>query len=105
MEECVGYFKSLLGEVEDKVVRGERGVRREGDNEQDVTKVVRTVGKLKEDKAMGGDGISEEVWKFGGERLMDWVWKQCNKVWKGLEWIEEWSDGILVPIRKKRGGL
>lgn len=28
----------------------------------------------------------------------------CNKIWSGEEWIKEWSEGTIVPIRKKEEG-
>lgn len=28
----------------------------------------------------------------------------CNRVWKEKEWIEEWNEGIIVPIKKKGDG-
>jgi len=59
------------------------------------------VKKLKEGKTVGGDGISGEMWKFGGERLEGYLWDLCNRVWKGEEWIEEWNEGIIVSIRKQ----
>lgn len=33
-----------------------------------------------------------------------YVWEICNKIWKGEEWLEEWNEGIIVPIRKKGEG-
>lgn len=35
---------------------------------------------------------------------MECLWKLCNRVWRGKDWIEEWNDGIIVSIRKKRDG-
>lgn len=39
------------------------------------------IWKLKDGKAMGGDGFPSEVWKYGGKLLM-WIWKLCNRVRK-----------------------
>lgn len=55
-------------------------------------------------EGVGEDEISGEVWKYGGERLMECLWKLCNRVWREKDWIEEWNDGIIVSIRKKRDG-
>jgi len=104
-EEWVEYFKKLLGWVERKVVRGIRGERR-GDVEPEISRgeIRKALGKLKDGKAMGGDEIPGEAWKYGGERIEEFIWELCNRVWRGEEWIEEWTEGIIVPIRKKGEG-
>lgn len=64
-------------------------------------------------EGVGENEIPGEVWKYGGERLMECllllyyyyiIIKLCNRVWRGKDWIEEWNDGIIVSIRKKRDG-
>ena len=40
----------------------------------------------------------------GGEEVEDWLWVICNRVWKGEGWVEEWRDGIVVPVVKKGVG-
>jgi len=104
-EEWVEYFKAILGGVGGKVVKGTRGDR-SGDEEEGITReeVRRAVGRLREGKAAGGDGIPGEVWKYGGEKAEGFVWETCNRIWKGEDWIEEWSEGIVVPIKKKGEG-
>lgn len=51
----------LLGGVEGRVVRGRRGVRK--DRELEITRgeVKRAIGRLREDKAVGEDGIPGEM--------------------------------------------
>jgi len=73
-EEWVEYFKELLGGVERKVVRGIRGERR-GDVEPEISRgeIRKALGKLKDGKAMGGDGIQGEAWKYGGERTEEYT--------------------------------
>lgn len=31
--------------------------------------------KLKDGKAVGGDGIPNEVWKYGEEEVEEWLWE------------------------------
>jgi len=71
IEEWESYFKKQLGGVDWKVVRGVRRLR--GGEEEGVRReeIVRAVGKLRVGKAAGGDGIPAEVWKFGGESVID----------------------------------
>jgi len=47
---------------------GKKNRRRGRHKREEIEKVVRG---LKEGKAMGIDGIPNEVWKFGGERIID----------------------------------
>jgi len=98
----VEYFKKALGGVKD---RGMSGVRMD-DEEEEITRkeVRRAVRKVKEEKAAGGDEILGEMWKYGGERLEGYVWEICKRIWEGEEWIDEWNEGIIVPIRKQGEG-
>jgi len=54
------------------MVWGDKGQRRteeeEGIRREEIERVVRG---LKEGKAMGIDGIPNEVWKYGGEGIID----------------------------------
>ncbi|XP_011687015.1 PREDICTED: golgin subfamily A member 6-like protein 22 [Wasmannia auropunctata] len=103
-ERWIEYFKEMLGGVEERVVRGIRGGKRVTGEEIERGEVTRAIGRLKEGKAVGRDEIPGEVWKFGGERLVEFVWRLCNRIWRGEEWIEEWSEGLIVPVRKKGDG-
>nr|XP_034194960.1 nipped-B-like protein B [Osmia lignaria] len=99
------FVNLLLGGSEEKVVMG--GEReRERDEEADIRKeeIRKAVAKLKDGKATGGDEIPNEVWKYGGEEVMDWAWKICNRVWRGEGWPEGWKKGIIAPIKKKGDG-
>lgn len=84
---------------------GERGRRRIGEEEEirkeENNEVIKS---LKDGKAMGVDGIPNEVWRYGGEEIKKLVWGFCNKVWKGEGWPEEWKEGVVVPIVKKGKG-
>ena len=86
MVEWEEHFKGMLGGVEWRVRRGGRGERRE-DGEEEIGREElegrRVIRRLKEGKAGGGDGIQNEVWKLGGADVEEWLWKLCNKVWKG----------------------
>ncbi|KAL6418191.1 hypothetical protein ACFW04_012287 [Cataglyphis niger] len=62
------------------------------------------LGGSRDNKTVGADGIPAEVWKYGGENMEEWIWKICNRVWKGEGWIEEWNEGVIVPILKKGEG-
>ncbi|XP_044595842.1 uncharacterized protein LOC123272891 [Cotesia glomerata] len=105
METWDVHFKETFGGVEER--RSWEGVMEEeteeeeelGDIELEEVRVV--VKKLKDHKAMGGDGIPNEVWKYGGETIEAELWSICQKVWRREGWPKEWNDGIVVPIKKK----
>ncbi|CAK9810685.1 Transposon TX1 uncharacterized 149 kDa protein [Anthophora plagiata] len=59
------------------------------------------IKRLKEGKAPGGNGIPNEVWKYGGDAIRERVWEVCNRAWRGEGWPEDWSEGVVVPIVKK----
>lgn len=105
MKEWESYFRELLGGVKERV-RGERIGDREEEREEEISmgEIDRVVKMLKAGKAAGGDGIGNEVWKFGGKEVREWLWIICNKVWKGDGWPKEWREGVVVPILKKGQG-
>jgi len=37
------------------------------------------LSRLREEKAMGLDGITEEAWRYGGEKVEKWVWGSAMK--------------------------
>jgi len=100
------YFMRLTGGREDRVVRGEVRGGKEMIEEEEISReeIKRTIGELKVGKAMGVDGIPNEVWKFGGEELEVWIREFCNRVWRGEGWPEMWKEGIIIPLVKKGEG-
>lgn len=32
------------------------------------------------------------------------AWVVCKRVWNGEGWPEEWKEGIIIPIVKKKRG-
>ena len=104
-EEWKEYFMGLLGGVEKRVRMGGKGNRRKGEEEgiskEEIRKVLR---RLKEGKAMGGDGIPNEAWKFGGEKGVEAAWEICRKVWEGEGWPQGWKEGLIAPLVKKGRG-
>ena len=106
MEKWKEYFEGVLGGVGERV----RGYGRKGGEEMEKEEelrreeIRRAIKKQKDGKALGGDEIPGEAWKYGGEKLEEWLWLTCNKVWKGEGWPEGWKEGEVIPIIKKGGG-
>ena len=40
------------------------------------------VAKLKNGKAAGKNEITGEMIKGGGDRVMDWIWRLCNRAFE-----------------------
>ena len=36
-----------------------------------------------------------------GVEVEEWLWVICNRVWEGEGWVEEWKEGVVVPMIKK----
>lgn len=90
----------------DRVIRGGIGRRVEdGEEELRRSEVKKVLEKLKKGKAVGTDGVPNEVWKRGGGNIEEWIWDFCNRVWRGERWPEQWKDGIIVPLVKKGTGV
>ncbi|XP_071582205.1 uncharacterized protein [Temnothorax nylanderi] len=70
MEEWKEYFMELMGGMENKVVKGDGGGNRHEEEEIELEEVRNVIKKLKTGKAIGRDGIPNEVWKFGGEEMI-----------------------------------
>ncbi|XP_071648500.1 uncharacterized protein [Temnothorax longispinosus] len=101
LEEWKKYFMELMGGVENKVVKGEGGRDRQDEEEIELEEVRNVIKKLKTGKAIGKDGIPNEVWKYGGEEMVRWAWEICKRVWRGEGWPEQWKEGEIIPLVKK----
>lgn len=87
------------------MIRGKReGGEQDGEEEIRREEVEKVINRLKGGKAAGVDGMTNEVWKHGGERIKDWLWNFCNRAWKRKGWPEVWKEGVVVPILKKGEG-
>ena len=66
-----------------------------------VDEVWRSIAKLKNGKSAGMDGIPGEIWKYGGEVLLNRLHTIIVDVWESEEVPKEWRDGIFIPLHKK----
>lgn len=73
--------------------------------EIEMEEVKRVIGKLRKGRAAEAIGITNELWKYGGEGVKAAIWRILNEIWKGEGVPEEWEEGIIVPIKKKGKGL
>ncbi|KAL6423125.1 hypothetical protein ACFW04_010551 [Cataglyphis niger] len=92
------YWKRVDGRVVIGQMVGFRMDEKEDTSRNEIRSVI---GRQKDNKAVGVDGISAEVWKYGGENVEEWMWRICNRIWKEEGRIDEWNEGVIVPILKK----
>ena len=59
---------------------------------------------MKNSKSASIDGIIGEMIKDGGECLIDWIWKLCNKAFVEGKVPKDWRRAIIVPLYKGKGG-
>jgi hypothetical protein len=104
------YFENLhkVGSNEEVIVneRGIEGLFRNGYfGEEEITReeVVGRVQKLKNGKSAGIDEITGEMIKNGGERMIDWIWKLCNKAFMEGIVPKDWRRAVIVPLYKGKG--
>ena len=73
------------------------------DEKEDIleAEVERAIEQLKNNKSPGLDGITSEMIKAGGHKLMKEIHGICNQIWRGESTPEEWIQSVLVTIPKK----
>lgn len=51
-------------------------------SERSREKIDKVIRKLKDGKS-GGNDIVNEVWKYEGGEVREWLWEIRNRIWKG----------------------
>ena len=59
------------------------------------------IKKLKNNKALGADGITAELFKQGGTELKNRMFRLILRIWADEELPHEWNFRIICPILKK----
>ena len=101
------YFQKLLhvpGDIEPEVLEiiQKRSVNTALDEKPTMDEMVRAIKGLKDGNAPGGDGITAEVWKYGGANLSNRLHRWIIKIWKEGHVPQAWKDANLVIIYKSR---
>ena len=52
-------------------------------------------------KAIGGDGISAELFKILKDDVVKVLHSICQQIWKTQPWPQDWKRSVFVPIPKK----
>ena len=59
------------------------------------------LGSTAANKASGGDGIPEEVFKILKDDAVKVLHSICQQIWKTQKWPQDCKRSILIPIPKK----
>lgn len=65
------------------------------------SEVWQAVKQMKENKAVGVDGIPAEFWKTMGDRGMEELVGLCQEMYEEGKWPEDFTRLVLIPIPKK----
>lgn len=88
------HFMNLLGGIGERQerVRKKQREERSGSEEQEEIRreeIEKVISEMKSRKAAGADGLPNEVWIHGGNRVKEAIWKVCETVWKKGEAVED----------------
>ncbi|XP_043603168.1 uncharacterized protein LOC122576640 [Bombus pyrosoma] len=106
-EEWKNHFMKILGGTEHKKSRKTEGHRaeekimEERENNTEKEEVIYQLRNLKEKKAMGEDGLENEVWKYAPKEVGKALWELLRKIWNGKGIPEDWKKGVICPTYKK----
>lgn len=103
MEEWTAHFMETLGGVDRKpeVRWAEEDLDGEKGPDIRLEEVMEQINKLKKKKAAGGDGIRNEAWIYGQDKLARWLWTVIKGVWEGRGYPDVWRDGVITPVHKR----
>jgi len=63
--------------------------------------VARAVRQTASRKATGPDEVPAELFKAGGETVLDRMQRICVAISETGEWPEEWTFSAFIPLAKK----
>ncbi|XP_018406521.1 PREDICTED: uncharacterized protein LOC108782692 [Cyphomyrmex costatus] len=105
MQEWEEYFmKALEGVKERSVGEGEKEGRRVGRKDEEGIRreeINIEIERLKKGKAAGIDGIRNEAWMKGGDKVGKKLEEIYRKIWEGEGFPDKWRTGVVVPIWKR----
>jgi hypothetical protein len=68
------------------------------ETESTAEEVERQIRNLKKRKAPGWDGVQNEAWMYGTERMVERMVELMNGVWRGEGFPVDWREGVICPI-------
>jgi len=71
------------------------------DEPPDLNETIKAIALTREGKAPGVCGIPAEVWKYGGDKIINELHQLFQDVWTHGYVPKDWKDASIVPIFKK----
>ena len=59
------------------------------------------LGSITTNKASGGDGIPDELFKILKDDTVKVLHSICQQIWKTRQWPEDWKRSVFFPIPQK----
>ena len=59
------------------------------------------LGSITTNKASRGDGIPVELFQILKDNAVKVLHSICQKIWKTLQWPQDWKMSVFIPIPKK----
>ena len=70
-------------------------------SEPTVEEITKALQSLKNNKAVGSDGLHGELLKYGGDALVVKMLSFIRKIWRDEKMPTEWEEAVVVTLHKK----
>jgi hypothetical protein len=71
------------------------------ETESTAEELERQIRNLQRRKAPVRDGVQNEAWMYGTDRMVERMVELMNGVWRGEGFPVDWREGVIWPIFKK----
>ena len=58
-------------------------------------------GSITTNKAIGDDGIPDELHQILKDDTVKMLHSICQQIWKTQQWPQDWKTSVFIPIPKK----
>ena len=93
-----GYCEGLYCDKEGKGIEQKYWEQEPPPLRSDVARAIRQTASR---KATGADEVPAELFKAGGETVLDRMHRICVAIWETGEWPKEWTFSTFIPLPKK----
>ena len=93
------FLKACQNQVENWI-KEQKHENAELDREIEKEEVLKAVKAMKPGKAGGYDGIMSEMFKRGGEDMLELTWSLVKGIFEAERIPSDWSKGLIFPLFK-----